>query len=179
VKIDQWAPLERLRLAAASVSLDLGGRPTLVARDLRFDAEASLKTLAAWLPGDPIVHLRPDGRFDLTRSGWDHWVEVPVTVRVVDGVARFEVDALVVRGWRLPAPKRFHQRRRLDPATYHPGLRFESITPDPAAKVVRATLTLGEWREPVSLGQLLDLRGRLGSLGRQAPLLLRSLVGGQ
>jgi hypothetical protein len=174
VAVDDRAPFEVLDITADAVSVDLGNPPTLVARGLVFEVAASSRALGAWLPDGIVISLRPDGRLGLTRSGWGRWAEVPVAVTVVDGTAHVDADAVVVRGRRLPAPRRWHQHRELDPATYHPGLRFESVEVDAPADRVRARLSLAEWREPVSLGQLLDLRGRLG---RHAPVVHRSLVG--
>ena len=175
VAVDGRTPFEVLDVTAAEVAVELASPATLVARDLTLRVEVSCPALEAWLPPDLTVRARSDGRLGVTRRGWGRVGELPVALSVVDGLLQLEMDAVEVRGIRLRAPRRWQRRQRLDPATYHPGLRLEEVTVDPGPDRVRARLHLGEWREPVSFEQLGDLRTRLA---RRAPVTLRSLLGG-
>jgi hypothetical protein len=175
IAVDGRTPFEVLDVTAAEVLVELASPATLVARDLNLRVEASCAALEAWLPPDLTVRVRPDGHLGVTRRGWDRVGEVTATLSVVDGLLQVELGGVEVRGIRLRAPARWQRRYRLDPATYHPGLRFEEVRVDPGPGRVRARLHLGEWREPVSFEQLGDLRS---SLARRAPVTLRSLLGG-
>jgi hypothetical protein len=179
VAVDGRTPFEVLDVTAAEVVVELARPAALVARDLSLVVEASGAALRAWLPPELRVRLRADGRLGVTRRGWGPLGEATAALRVVDGLLQADVDAVEVRGIRLRAPRRLQRRLRLDPASYHPGLRFEEIglvdDVAGASRRLRARLHLDEWREPVSFEQLGDLRSRLA---RRAPLTLRSLLGG-
>jgi hypothetical protein len=175
VAVDGRIPFEVLDVSAAEVAVELANPPTLVARDLGLRVEASCPALEAWLPPDLTVRARTDGRLGATRRGWGRVGELPVTLSVAEGLLQLDIDGVEVRGIRLQAPRRWRRRQRLDPAGYHPGLRFEHVDVDAASGRVRARLHLAEWREPVSFEQLGDLRARLT---RRAPVTLRSLLGG-
>jgi len=179
VAVDDRTPFEVLDVTAAEVVVELARPATLVARDLSLVVEASGAGLRAWLPPELTVRIRADGRLGVTRRGWGPLGEATAALRVVDGFLEVDVDAVEVRGIRLRAPRRLQRRLRLDPASYHPGLRFEEIgvveDVAGASRRLRARLHLGEWREPISFEQLGDLQSRLA---RRAPVTLRSLLGG-
>ena len=178
VAVDGRTPFEVLDVTAAEVVVELARPAALVARDLSLVVEASGAALRAWLPPELTVRIRADGRLGVTRRGWGPLGEATAALRVVDGLLQVDVDAVEVRGIRLRAPKRLQRRLRLDPASYHPGLRFEEIgvveAVAGAPRRLRARLHLGEWREPISFEQLGDLQSRLA---RRAPVTLRSLLG--
>jgi hypothetical protein len=175
VAVDGRVPFEVLDVTAGEVVLELAGSATLVARDLHLEVAASGAALQAWLPPDLRVRVREDGRLGVTRRGWGTLGEATAVLGVVDGRLQVALDAVEVRGVRLRAPKRWRRRVRLDPARYHPGLRFEEVEVARDSDRVRARLHLGEWREPVSFEQLGELRAHLA---RRAPVTLRSLLGG-